>query len=74
MLSIQRLGRRSFEVFRLGSPIGVVRFLSVSKEWTFRPYPSPGAEYGILEYTDPMLRKLLCPDGETCTVDRSLSF
>ena len=72
MLSIRRLGRRSFEVFRFDSPIGIVRFVRSSKKWTFRYYPTPGAENSISERTDFALRKLLCPDGEYCMVDRSL--
>ena len=33
MLTIKRLGRRSFEVFRLGVPVGVVRLLRDTKMW-----------------------------------------
>jgi hypothetical protein len=72
MLTIKRLGRRSFEVFRLGSPVGIVRFLRDSKMWTFRPYPTPDAPNGLIEKSDRVLRNLLCPAGERCTVDRTV--
>ena len=52
MLTIKRLGRRSFEVFRLGSPVGIVRFLRDSKMWTFRPYPTPDGPNGLIEKSD----------------------
>jgi hypothetical protein len=70
MLTIKRLGRRSFEVFRLGSPIGIVRFLRPTKMWTFRPYPTPDRPNGLVEKSDRVLRNLICPGGERCTVDR----
>ena len=49
MLTIKRLGRRSFEVFRLGVPVGIVRFLKEAKVWSFRPYPTPDASSGLVE-------------------------
>ena len=70
MLTIKRLGRRSFEVFRQGSPIGIVRFMRSSKMWNFRPYPTLGDCDGLIERSDKALRSLLCPAGERCTVDR----
>ena len=70
MLTIKRLGRRSFEVFRRGSPIGIVRFMRSSKMWNFRPYPTLGDSDGLTERSDKVLRNLLCPAGERCTVDR----
>ncbi len=70
MLSIKRLGRRSFEVFRRDIPIGIVHFLRDSKKWSFRPYPTPNSSNGLVEKTDRVLRNLLCPSGEKCTVDR----
>ena len=70
MLTIKRLGRRSFEVFRLGVPLGIVRFLRGSKIWSFRPYPTPVSSSCLIEKTDKLLRNLLCPSGEECTVDR----
>jgi hypothetical protein len=72
MLTIKRLGRRSFEVFRLGSPVGIVRFLRDSKMWTFRPYPTTDGPNGLIEKSDRVLRNLLCPAGERCTVDRTV--
>lgn len=72
MLTIKRLGRRSFEVFRLGSPVGIVRFLRDSKMWTFRPYPTPDGPNDLIEKSDRVLRNLLCPGGERCTVDRTV--
>ena len=70
MLTIKRVGRRSFEVFRHGSPIGIVRFMRSSKMWNFRPYPTLGDCNGLIERSDKVLRNLLCPAGERCTVDR----
>ena len=52
MLTIRRLGRRSFEVFRQGSPIGIVRFMRSSKMWNFRPYPTLGDCDGLIERSD----------------------
>jgi len=72
MLTIKRLGRRSFEVFRLGVPVGIVRFLKEAKVWSFRPYPTPDASSGLVEKSDKGLRNLLCPAGERCTVDRTV--
>jgi len=71
MLTIKRLGRRSFEVFRLGVPVGIVRFLKEAKVWSFRPYPTPDVSSGLVEKYDKELRNLLCPAGELCTVDRT---
>ena len=70
MLIIKRLGRRSFEVFHRGSPIGIVRFVRSSKMWNFRPYPTLGDSDGLIERSDKVLRNLLRPAGERCTVDR----
>lgn len=72
MLTIKRLGRRSFEVFRLGVPVGIVRFLKEAKVWSFRPYPTPDASSGLVEKSDKVLRNLLCPAGERCAVDRTV--
>lgn len=72
VLTIKRLGRRSFEVFRLGVPVGIVRFLKEAKVWSFRPYPTPDASSGLVEKSDKGLRNLLCPAGERCTVDRTV--
>jgi hypothetical protein len=72
VLTIKRLGRRSFEVFRLGVPVGIVRFLKEAKVWSFRPYPTPDASSGLIEKSDKVLRNLLCPAGERCTVDRTV--
>ena len=71
MLTIKRLGRRSFEVFRLGVPVGIVRLLSDTKMWAFRPYPTPDEPNVIVEKSDKRLRNLLCPTGEHCAVDRT---
>ena len=49
MLTIRRIGRRSFEVFRYGVPLGIVRFLSDVKEWTFRPYPTLDEQNFLVE-------------------------
>lgn len=73
MLKIKRLGRRSFEVFRDGTPVGIVRFLKDVHEWSFRPYPAPGKESDALERRDSVLRNLLCAHGEYCAVDRSVN-
>jgi len=72
VFTIKRLGRRSFEVFRLGVPVGIVRFLKEAKVWSFRPYPTPDASSGLVEKSDKGLRNLLCPAGERCTVDRTV--
>lgn len=72
MLSIQRLGRRSFEVFQNGMPIGLVKFLRESRQWSFRPYPTPTCHGVGEERRDPVLRNLLCPQGERCVVDRTV--
>ena len=71
MLTIKRLGRRSFEVFRLGVPVGIVRLLSDTKMWAFRPYPTLDEPNVIVEKSDKRLRNLLCPTGERCAVDRA---
>ena len=71
MLTIKRLGRRSFEVFRLGVPVGIVRLLSDTKMWAFRPYPTLDEPNVIVEKSDKRLRSLLCPTGERCAVDRA---
>ena len=71
MLTIKRLGRRSFEVFRLGVPVGVVRLLRDTKMWIFRPYPKPDEPNVFVEKSDKRLRNLLCPAGERCAVDRT---
>ena len=71
MLTIRRIGRRSFEVFRYGVPLGIVRFLSDVKEWTFRPYPTLDEQNFLVERSDKVLRNLLCPSGERCRVDRT---
>ena len=71
MLTIRRIGRRSFEVFRYGVPLGIVRFLRDVKKWTFRPYPTLDEQNFLVEKSDTVLRNLLCPSGERCTVDRS---
>ena len=52
MLTIRRIGRRSFEVFRYGVPLGIVRFLSDVKEWTFRPYPTLDEQNFLVERSD----------------------
>ena len=71
MLTIRRIGKRSFEVFRYGVPLGIVRFLRGAKKWTFRPYPTLDEQNSLVEKSDTVLRNLLCPSGEQCTVDRS---
>ena len=71
MLTIRRIGKRSFEVFRYGVPLGIVRFLRDPKKWTFRPYPTLDEQTSLVEKSDTVLRNLLCPSGEHCTVDRS---
>lgn len=72
MLTIKRLGRRSFEVFRDGTPVGIVQFLKGLQQWSFRPYPAPGKESEAIERRDTVLRNLLCRPGEHCSVDRSV--
>ena len=39
MLTIRRIGRRSFEVFRYGVPLGIVRFLFFVKSGLSIPNP-----------------------------------
>lgn len=73
MLKIKRLGRRSFEVFRNGAPVGLVMFLKDLHMWSFKPYPVLGREHEAVERRDGVLRNLLCPEGEYCAVDRSAS-
>ena len=73
MLKIKRLGRRSFEVFRDGVPVGIVRFLRDVHQWSFRPYPAPGREDEAIERRDSVLRNLLCAHGEYCAVDRGVA-
>lgn len=72
MLTIKRLGRRSFEVFRRDVPLGIAHFVRKSKTWSFRPYPTPHSSNGLVEKTNKLLRNLLCPLGEKCTVDRGV--
>jgi hypothetical protein len=72
MLTIQRLGRRSFEVFRHGRPVGIVRFLRDVRLWSFRPYPTPDRAHDVSERRDAVLRNLLCQHGEHCSVDRRI--
>ena len=71
MLTIRRIGRRSFEVFRYDVPLGIVRFLSDVKQWTFCPYPTLDEQNCLVEKSDRVLRNLLCPSGERCKVDRT---
>ena len=71
MLTIRRIGKRSFEVLRYGVPLGIVRSLRGVKKWTFRPYPTLDAQNSLVEKSDTVLRNLICPSGEQCTVDRS---
>ena len=72
MLKIKRLGRRSFEVFRHGVPVGIVRFVREVREWSFQPYPSLGREGEATERRSSVLRDLLCAQGEYCRVDRGI--
>jgi hypothetical protein len=72
MLTIQRLGRRSFEVFRHGTPVGIARFMRDVRLWSFRPYPTPHQSSGMTERHDAVLRNLLCHQGERCTVARQI--
>ena len=71
MLTIRRIGKRSFEVLRYGVPLGIVWSLRGVKKWTFRPYPTLDAQNSLVEKSDTVLRNLICPSGEQCTVDRS---
>lgn len=71
MLKIKRLGRRSFEVFRDGAPIGIVRFLREIRQWSFTSYPGFDGDAEPRERRDSVLRNLLCARGESCRVDRS---
>ena len=69
MLTIRRIGKRSFEVFRYGVPLGIVRSF-VAKKVDLRPYPTFDEQNSWLRSRTQCCVTYL-PSGEQCTVDRS---